>query len=91
MRNHYSLSITVLDPDNVGSYIQIEMRSVDIPVDFNNHHLWTQVSVLVTYLFASLREQEVTLENVMNESTGITEVKDEDRGLHRLNEIIGTI
>ncbi|KAG1036903.1 hypothetical protein G6F43_012961 [Rhizopus delemar] len=86
-----TLSTTILDPDNVGSYIQKEMRSVDIPLTFNKYHLWMQVFELVAYLFASLREQEVILEKVMKESPGVIEVKDEERGLHIFNGIIGTI
>lgn len=86
-----TLSTTILDPDNVGSYIQKEMRSVDIHLTFNKYHLWVQVFELVAYLFASLREQEVILEKVMKESPGVIEVKDEERELHIFNGIIGTI
>ncbi|EIE85694.1 hypothetical protein G6F46_002002 [Rhizopus delemar] len=86
-----TLSTTILDPDNVGSYIQKEMRSVDIPLTFNKCHLWMQVFELVAYLFTSLREQEIILEKVMKESSGVIEIKDEERGLHILNGIIGTI
>lgn len=64
---------------------------MDIPLTFHNCHLWMQVFELAAYLFASLREQEVILENVMKESSGVIEIRDEDRAMHILNEIIDTI
>ncbi|KAI9004571.1 hypothetical protein CLU79DRAFT_713473, partial [Phycomyces nitens] len=51
-----NLSTTVLDPDNIGSYIKTEMRSVDIPLAFNNWNLWVQDVEIIAYIFASLQE-----------------------------------
>ncbi|KAI9004577.1 hypothetical protein CLU79DRAFT_852746 [Phycomyces nitens] len=68
----------LLDPDNIGSYIKTEMRSVDISLTFNNCHLWMQDFELVAYLSASLQEQQVILKKQnkkdMKEISGVIEI-----------------
>ncbi|KAG1451424.1 hypothetical protein G6F56_008092 [Rhizopus delemar] len=75
-----TLSTTSLDPENPGSYIHTEVRFADIPTKYNNRASWASVFELLAYLFFSLREQEMILDTVNNESNGLIQVVDTDRG-----------
>lgn len=85
--NTITLSTTTMDCNNVGAYIQTEVRSAEIPLTFQNRLSRMYVFELVAYLYTSLREQEAILETIMKESAGLIPLKDTDRGLRVLAEI----
>ncbi|KAG0180111.1 hypothetical protein DFQ28_001709 [Apophysomyces sp. BC1034] len=52
-----TLSTTSLDPEDAGAYIHAQVRSADIPINYNSRASWTAIFELLVYLFTSLREQ----------------------------------
>ncbi|ORE08081.1 hypothetical protein BCV72DRAFT_225562 [Rhizopus microsporus var. microsporus] len=85
-----TLSTTSLDPEDPGAYIHTQVRSADIPLNYDSRVSWTAIFELLAYLFTCLKEQKLVLETVTKESTGLLPVTDGDRGMNVLPEIDGS-
>ncbi|KAG1471575.1 hypothetical protein G6F56_002049 [Rhizopus delemar] len=68
------LCSTRFDPDNIGGYIHEELRSVDIPMTYNDRYKWLKVFELVAKLVGMLRKQTMVHQQLYNEYTGAVPV-----------------
>ncbi|KAI9020036.1 hypothetical protein CLU79DRAFT_704409, partial [Phycomyces nitens] len=83
----YTTSLGFEDP---GAYTRTHVRSANIALNYDSRVSWTAVFELLAYMFTCLKEQNLVLKTVTEESTGLPPVANDDRGMNILLGIDGS-